>query len=172
MGEHKEIFKLKKMLEKWNIPFYFTENSTRFRKNYYFNVYIGKGMSVHEYDDLLVIDGGLTEEELENDEVLCNITAEEAFARIKYCYEEDIKNYIIKEQETLLKYFYGKVLLASFGLCLDILISDKDWRVRGAVARYGYRLDKLINDENYDVRCFASGKLRRLKNKRRKYKIC
>ena len=35
---------------------------------------------------------------------------------------------------------------------LDILIKDKDWRIRAAVARRGYRLDALINDEDEDVR--------------------
>ena len=38
---------------------------------------------------------------------------------------------------------------------LDILINDKSWHVRAAVAKQGYNLDKLINDESWYVRKMA-----------------
>lgn len=34
----------------------------------------------------------------------------------------------------------------------DILIKDKDWRIRAAVAKRGYRLDVLVHDEDHRVR--------------------
>ena len=34
----------------------------------------------------------------------------------------------------------------------DILIKDRDWRVRAEVARQGYGLDILVYDEDCDVR--------------------
>jgi len=36
--------------------------------------------------------------------------------------------------------------------CLEVLINDKEWRVRLEVARKGYGLDKLVNDKSWVVR--------------------
>ena len=49
---------------------------------------------------------------------------------------------------------------------LDILIKDKDWRIRAAVASQGYRLDTLINDTNTYVRSVARHILTCLNEKR------
>jgi hypothetical protein len=49
-------------------------------------------------------------------------------------------------------------------LGLDILLNDKDQRVRRKVARHGYGLDILVKDEDYDVRAEAVKQLK-LRNK-------
>ena len=38
----------------------------------------------------------------------------------------------------------------------NILVNDKSWQVRAAVAEQGYGLDKLINDESSVVRSKAA----------------
>jgi len=46
---------------------------------------------------------------------------------------------------------------------LDILVKDKDWKVRESVAKQGYGLDILVTDKDCDVRMIAKKKLEEAK---------
>lgn len=121
--EYKEILKLKKMLEKANIPFKFTDDFFNTKsihielrqqiqdliKDQYpaYSIQIIKNskvlcdaientLSYGNEEDLLEIMGGLTEEEQENDSVLGYLTAKEVFKRFKYCYEHSTSVYVEK----------------------------------------------------------------------------
>lgn len=123
--EYKEILKLKKMLEKANIPFKFTDDLFNTKsihielrqqiqdsiKDQYpaYSIQIIKNgkvlcdavehtLSYGNKEDLLEIMGGLTEEEQENDSVLGYLTAKEVFKRFKYCYEHSTSVYVKKEE--------------------------------------------------------------------------
>lgn len=104
MVEYKEIFKLKEMLEKANIPFEFIDHSI---KETDFKDYqicypvsfrssdgrcvcsvIGHLGSYGSEEDLLEIMGLLTPEEEQEDTVKGWLTAENVFERIKNHYEE------------------------------------------------------------------------------------
>ena len=115
-----EIIKLREMLDKFNIPYTFTDDKNNykeieatnnlalikafedFKKFYQIIIYKnGKrlcdviyGYGTYGYEDgLLEIMGGLTEEEKEHDEVLGCLTADEVFKRFKYCYENNTSLY-------------------------------------------------------------------------------
>lgn len=47
----------------------------------------------------------------------------------------------------------ARLKVAKDGYRLDILIKDKNWKIRCAVAEHGYGLDKLVHDNNYSIRC-------------------
>lgn len=121
--EYKEILKLKKMLEKANIPFKFTDDFFNTKsihielrqqiqdsiKDQYpaYSIQIIKNgkvlcdavehtLSYGNEEGLLEIMGGLTEEEQENDSVLGYLTAKEVFKRFKYCYEHSTSVYVEK----------------------------------------------------------------------------
>lgn len=89
---YKEILKLKEMLEKEHIPFSFKSLFGG-----YHIIYPGKGQTVcsvieHECsygreDDLLEIQGLLTDDEKFDDDVLGYLSAEKVFGRIKADFE-------------------------------------------------------------------------------------
>lgn len=92
MKKYKEIFRLKKMLEKEGIPFKWSDD---FYDGYH--LCYGDVCSVIEHsfsygneDDKLEIMGLMTDEEKKeiDDNVLGYLTAENVFARIKKHYEE------------------------------------------------------------------------------------
>lgn len=92
MMEYKEIFRLKEMLEKAEIPFEFGEYMGGYHLCYPNNKI--KECSVIEHDcsygreqDLLEIMGLLTDEELKRDDVVGFLSAENVFERIKKHYE-------------------------------------------------------------------------------------
>lgn len=105
MGYYKEIFKLKKMLEREGIPFgfnnsFFGDNSYQIVVYKYDKIICDAVQHTWSYGnnkDLIEICGGLTKEELKSDTVLGYLTAEEVFKRFKYCYENDA--YVYKEEE-------------------------------------------------------------------------
>lgn len=92
---YNEIFKLKELLEKENIPFEFKNiydgyqviirNSNKFK----LADAIEHNFSYGNEEDLLEIMGGLTEEEEEFNNVLGYLSSEEVFKRFKYCYENN-----------------------------------------------------------------------------------
>lgn len=93
---YKEIFKLKEMLEKAQIPFVFKEHNDA--RNGYQILYPADGIKrqcsviEHSYSygneqDLLEIMGLLTDEEVEVDDVVGFLSAENVFKRIKKDYE-------------------------------------------------------------------------------------
>ena len=102
--EFKEIFKLKEMLEKANIPFEFYDRGedwffNRMRKHYqlcypkynsgeYICSVIQGDNTYGGNQDLLEIMGLLTEEEAKADEVKGYLTAENVFDRIQKHYKE------------------------------------------------------------------------------------
>ena len=112
-SKYKEIFKLKEMLEKADIPFEFfdrTKDGGKFGQEFYRNchwefyqiVYPSEGRdrymdavesfgSYGQEDDKLEIMGGLTEEESEHDSVVGWLSAEDVFNRIKKHWEENKK---------------------------------------------------------------------------------
>lgn len=119
--EYKEILKLKKKLEKANIPFEFTDDmfSTKkappairhLLKDQYpaYQIIIKKNgvilcdaiqntLSYGNKADKLEISGALTAAELANDEVLGYLTAAEVFKRFKYCYINNTRVY--EEEQT------------------------------------------------------------------------
>lgn len=121
--KYTEILKLKSMPEKAGIPFTFTDDSFGVKKKfdagkpvvkaYYYHLYpayqirLGDLADVIEHcdsygneQDLLEIMGGLTEEEMERDEVLGFLTAEEVFERFKYCWEHQTSVYKGAKRET------------------------------------------------------------------------
>ena len=81
---------------------------------------------------------------------------------IKFCAEsimlmrelskEEIHQYFIDNQESLLYKFWYRKALAGQGLCLDKLVNDENLYVRIAVAKQGYDLETLIHDEDPWVR--------------------
>ncbi len=103
-----------------------------------------------------------------------NKSCAESITLVRELSKEEIRQYFIDNQESLLYKFWYRIALIDQGLCLDklindnapfiraevaeqgygldILIKDKDPAVRAAVARRGYGLDILINDKNYLVR--------------------
>ena len=93
MNKYDEIFKLKEMLENAEIPFEFSEYMGGYHLCYPNNK--TKECSVIEHDgsygreqDLLEIMGLLTDEELQNDDVVGFLSAENVFERIKKHYEK------------------------------------------------------------------------------------
>ncbi len=97
--EYKEIFKLKKMLEDANIPFKFVDREDD--DLYFYRIIYGQntkkscecsviqGYGTYGYrNDLLEIAGLLTEEEIEQDDVLGWVTAKEVFDRIQCHYNK------------------------------------------------------------------------------------
>ena len=101
-----EIFKLKEMLEKANIPFTYNDD---FFKGYkmpsYQIIILNKNnkrlcdviyhFGSYGYEqNLLEIMGALTKEEGEDDSVLGYLTADEVFKRFKYCYEHNTDIYV------------------------------------------------------------------------------
>lgn len=119
MGKYTEIFKLKAMLEKANIPFTFTANALSPNKIGYiyyrllspdsypaYQIWLNKDVDVIQHhwsygneQDLLEIMGGLTVEENERCPVLGYLTAEEVFKRFKYCYENNTSIYKKEEEQ-------------------------------------------------------------------------
>jgi hypothetical protein len=99
---YKEIFKLKGMLEEANIPFTFDDKTFIYHYNGQegYQIRLNDNIDVVEHfgsygekQDLLEIMGALTVEELQNDEVLGWLTADEVFKRFKYCYEHNTNIY-------------------------------------------------------------------------------
>ena len=93
MNKYNEILRLKEMLEKAEIPFEFNEYMGGYHLCYP-NKKI-KECSVIEHDgsygreqDLLEIMGLLTDKELQNDDVVGFLSAENVFERIKKHYEK------------------------------------------------------------------------------------
>lgn len=124
--KYTEILKLKEMLEEAGIPFTFTDDSFGVKKKldaekpvvkaYYrflypaYQIRLGDLVDVIEHcysygnkRDLLEIMGGLTEEEMECDEGLGFLTAEEVFKRFKYCWEHQTSVYKGAKMKTLEK---------------------------------------------------------------------
>lgn len=95
--EYKEIFRLKEMLEKANIPFVFKEHKD-FRRGFQILYPADDGKSVcsvieHDFSyghnvDMLEIMGLLTTQEQKRDSVIGYLSAEDVFARIKKHYEK------------------------------------------------------------------------------------
>ena len=103
-----------------------------------------------------------------------NKSCAESITLVRELSKEEIRQYFIDNQESLLYKFWYRIALVDQGLYLsqlikdnapfiraevaeqgyglDILIKDEDPGVRAAVARQGYGLDILINDKNYLVR--------------------
>ena len=72
--------------------------------------------------------------------------------------KEEIHQYFMDNREHILeKYYPCRKALADQGICLDILIHDKNCDVRAAVARQGYGLDILIHDKDGYVRAAVAG---------------
>lgn len=98
--KYKEIFKLKKMLEREKIPFEFLKfdvmSGYQIRLNENCDV-IERIGSYGEKQDLLEIMGAMTKEEMMCDSVLGYLSAKEVFKRFKYCYENNTNIY--KEQK-------------------------------------------------------------------------
>lgn len=96
---YNEIFKLKELLEKRNIPFEFKNFHDGYqiiiknKNNFRIVDAIENNYSYGAEEDLLEIMGGLTEEEEEFDSVLGWLSSEEVFKRFKYCYENNTKVY-------------------------------------------------------------------------------
>lgn len=92
---YNEIFKLKELLEKGNIPFEFKniydgyQVIIRNKNNFKIADAIEHNFSYGNEEDLLEIMRGLTEEEEEFDSVLGGLSSEEVFKRFKYCYENN-----------------------------------------------------------------------------------
>lgn len=108
--EKREIFILKKMLEKENIPFIFS-NKNLFstyqililnredEEKILLDVIECYGFDRNINNNLLKIMGGMTLKEFGRDSVLNNLTAEEVFKRIKYCYENNTFIYVKEEED-------------------------------------------------------------------------
>lgn len=94
MKKYQEILKLKKMLEKANIPFVFTTkfDGYQIRLNDECDAVEFNGTYGAE-DDLIEIMGALTSYESFNDDVCGHLTAKEVFTRWKYCYENSTAIY-------------------------------------------------------------------------------
>lgn len=96
---YNEIFKLKELLEKGNIPFEFKNIYDGYqiiiknKNNFRIADAIEHKFSYGNEEDLLEIMGGLTEEEEEFDSVLGGLSSKEVFKRFKYCYENNTKVY-------------------------------------------------------------------------------
>ena len=96
---YNEIFKLKELLEKGNIPFDFKNFHDGYqiiiknKNNFRIADVIENEYSHGNEEDLLEIMGGLTEEEEEFDSVLGWLSSEEVFKRFKYCYENNTRVY-------------------------------------------------------------------------------
>jgi len=98
--KYTEIFKLKEMLEKANIPFGWYDNFFGSTKRESYQIQINSDIDAVEYfgscgndRNLLEIMGGLTVEENKIYTVLGYLTAEEVFKRFKYCYENNTSIY-------------------------------------------------------------------------------
>lgn len=110
--KYTEIFKVKEMLEEANIPFAFTDDLFNVKekidagaRNFYplypaYRIQLGDIADVIQHcysygnqQDLLEIMGGLTEKEMDYDDVLGYLTAEEVFKRFKYCWEHQTSTY-------------------------------------------------------------------------------
>ena len=69
----------------------------------------------------------------------------DALKRINDRYtDEELINKINNDQISV----YSKQALVFDGRCLEVLVNDKDYKVRHFVALKGYRLDILINDKS------------------------
>lgn len=96
---YNEIFKLKELLEKGNIPFEFKNIYDGYqiiiknKNNFRIADAVEHNFSYGAEEDLLEIMGGLTEEEEELNSVLGWLSSEEVFKRFKYCYENNTKVY-------------------------------------------------------------------------------
>lgn len=97
---YNEIFKLKELLEKGNIPFEFKNFHDGYqiiiknKNNFRIADAIENEYSHGNEEDLLEIMGGVTEEEEEEfGGVLGWLSSEEVFKRFKYCYENNTKVY-------------------------------------------------------------------------------
>lgn len=97
---YNEIFKLKELLEKENIPFEFKNFHDGYqiiiknKNNFRIADAIENEYSHGSEEDLLEIMGGVTEEEEEEfGGVLGWLSSEEVFKRFKYCYENNTKVY-------------------------------------------------------------------------------
>lgn len=95
MRKYKEIFLLKEMLEKENIPFIFRNLFDGFQicypdiKNKVCSVIEHEGSYGHNQDRLEIM--GLISDEETNDDVLGYLTAEDVFNRIYKHFKENIK---------------------------------------------------------------------------------
>lgn len=95
MGKYKEIYLLKEMLEKENIPFIFRDLFDGFQicypniKNKICSVIEHNGSYGHNQDKLEIM--GLISDEETSDDVLGYLTAENVFNRIYKHYVENIK---------------------------------------------------------------------------------
>lgn len=97
---YNEIFKLKELLEKGNIPFEFKNFHDGYqiiiknKNNFRIADAIENKYSYGVEEDLLEIMGGVTEEEEEEfGGVLGWLSSKEVFKRFKYCYENNTKVY-------------------------------------------------------------------------------
>lgn len=96
---YNEIFKLKELLEKGNIPFEFKNFYDGYqiiiknKNNFRIADAIENEYSYGSEEDLLEIMGGVTEEEEEFDSVRGWLSSEEVFKRFKYCYENNTRVY-------------------------------------------------------------------------------
>lgn len=97
---YNEIFKLKELLEKGNIPFEFKNFHDGYqiiiknKNNFRIADAIENKYSYGVEEDLLEIMGGVTEEEEEEfGGVLGWLSSEKVFKRFKYCYENNTKVY-------------------------------------------------------------------------------
>lgn len=95
MKKYKEIFRLKEMLEKENIPFIFRNVFDGFqicypdtKKQRECSVIEHKGSYGHNQDKLEIM-GLLTDKEVINDDVVGYLTAEDVFNRIYKHYKEN-----------------------------------------------------------------------------------
>lgn len=95
---YNEIFKLKELLEKGNIPFEFKDIYDGYqiiiknKNNFRIADAVEHNFSYGNEEDLLEIMGGLTEKEEINSSlggVLGWLSSEEVFKRFKYCHENN-----------------------------------------------------------------------------------
>ena len=102
MGSKKSIFILAEMLLQNDISFEFIKSEDSFVKGHQIIIrrngrrlcdVVQNNISYGNDMNLLEIMDGLTEDELENDVVLGNLTVLEAFNRCKYCFDNNTTKY-------------------------------------------------------------------------------
>jgi len=95
--KYTEIIKLHDLLIEANIPHEFENfmNGYQVRLNDDVDAVQHFG-SYGEEQNLIEIMGGVTQEEHEHDSVLGYLTADEVFARFKYCYEHNTNTYEVE----------------------------------------------------------------------------
>ena len=87
-----------------------------------------------------------------------NKSCAESIILVRELSKEEIHQYFIDNQEYILeKYYLCRKALADQGICLDILVHDKNCDVRATVAKQNYGLDILIHDEDWYVRAAVAG---------------